>query len=102
MRIVLRCCTIASLVALLALPLAVSADDDEKYDKDAEFAESTPPMIPHRFEDTSNGEYCLSCHLTGLNGATLCPHPVRLSCTGCHAQGEIKEIKPHKKDKKKK
>lgn len=100
MRMLLRWSTVTSLVALLALPLTVTADESEDYDKDAEFAESTPPMIPHRIEDTSNGEYCLSCHLTGLNGATLCPHPVRLSCTGCHAQGEIKEIKHHKKDKK--
>lgn len=100
MKMLLRCCAIMSLVGLLALPAVASADEAENYDKDAEYAESTPPMIPHRIEDTSNGEYCLSCHGTGLNGAPLSPHPVRLSCTGCHAQGEIKEIKSHKKDKK--
>ena len=44
----------------------------------------------------SNGEYCLGCHKTGLKGAALCPHPVRLSCTGCHAQGEIKKAKKNK------
>lgn len=102
MEMLLRCCVVASLVGLLILPVAVSADEAEHYDKDAEYAESTPPMIPHRIEDTSNGEYCLKCHGSGLNGATLCPHPVRLSCTGCHAQGEIKELKSHKKDKKRK
>ena len=102
MKIQLRCCAATLLIAFLSLPLAVSAEEAENYNKDAEYAESTPPMIPHRFEDTSNGEYCLGCHKTGLKGAALCPHPVRLSCTGCHAQGEIKEVKAIKKAKKKK
>lgn len=101
MKILLRSCTVASLLAMLALPVIVSADDAENYDKDAEYAEGTPPMIPHRIKDTADGEYCLGCHKTGINGAPLSPHPVRLSCTGCHAQGEIKETKPVKKGKKK-
>lgn len=101
MNILLRCCAITCLITLLALPIAVSADEHENYNKDAEYAEGTPPMIPHRFEDTSNGAYCLGCHGAGLKGAPLCPHPVRLSCTGCHAQGEIKGVKSVKKGKKK-
>ena len=101
MKILLRCCAVASFVALLALPVVVTAEETENYAKDAEYAEGAPPMIPHRIKDTADGEYCLSCHKTGINGAPPCPHPVRLSCTGCHAQGEIKEIKPVKKGKKK-
>lgn len=102
MKIVLRCCAALSLAALLALPVVVCADEAENYDKDAEYAEDVPPMIPHRIKDTSDGEYCLGCHRTGANGAPLSPHQVRLSCTGCHAQGEIKETKALKKGKKKK
>ena len=102
MKILLNCCAFMCLVALLALPISASAQQAENYNKDAEYAEGTPPTIPHRFEDTSNGEYCLGCHKTGLNGAPLSPHPVRLSCTGCHVQGEIKAVKPVKKGKSKK
>ena len=81
MKISLRCCAVASLAAFLALPVVVSADEADNYDKDAEYAESTPPMIPHSFKDTSDGEYCLGCHRSGVNGAPMSPHPVRLSCT---------------------
>jgi nitrate reductase (cytochrome), electron transfer subunit len=102
MRILLRCCTVASLVTLLALPVVVCAEEEENYDKDAQYAESTPPMIPHRFKDTADGNYCLDCHRTGVSGAPMTPHPERLSCTGCHAQGEIKDVKPLKKGKNKK
>lgn len=102
MRLFFNCYTVASLVALLALPPLLRADETENYDKDAEYAESTPPMIPHRIKDTSDGEYCLRCHGAGVNGAPMSPHPVRLSCTGCHAQGEIKGEKPLKRGKNKK
>ena len=100
MKILLHSCAAAALAALLALPVAASAEETADYARDAEYAESTPPMIPHRFKDTSDGAYCLGCHKTGVNGAPLSPHPVRLSCTGCHGQGEIKEAKPAKKGKK--
>ncbi|MDO9308261.1 MAG: hypothetical protein Q7V04_04280 [Deltaproteobacteria bacterium] len=102
MRMLLRCCAVMSLVALLAIPVVAGADEPENYSGDAEYAEDAPPMIPHRIEDTSNGEYCLGCHRTGLHGAPLSPHAVRLSCTGCHAQGEIREMKREKKEKEKK
>lgn len=101
MRILLRCCTITSLIAALALPVVANADEAENYDKDAEYAESAPPMIPHRIKDTSDGEYCLGCHKTGTNGAPMSPHPLRLTCTSCHGQGELKGIKPLKKVQKK-
>ena len=102
MKTLLRCCILTSVMAALALPVGVRADEAESYDKDAEYAEGNPPMIPHHVKDTADGEYCLSCHGTGVNGAPLSPHPVRLICTGCHAQGEIKESKPAKKHHKKK
>jgi hypothetical protein len=93
MRILLRCCAVTSLIAALTLPVIVSADEPGNYEKDALQSESTPPMIPHRITDTSDGTYCLGCHRTGLNGAPETPHPERLTCTGCHGQGEIKETK---------
>jgi nitrate reductase cytochrome c-type subunit len=102
MRMLLRCCAATSFAALLFLPVAVSAEEAEDYDKDASQAESTPPMIPHRIKDTANGEYCLGCHKDGVKGAPATPHPERLSCTGCHVQGEIKDTKPLKKGKKNK
>ncbi len=100
MKILFNCCTVVALVVFLALPVVVSADEANNYAKDAEYAEGTPPMIPHRFKDTSDGEYCLGCHRTGVKGAPLSPHPIRLSCTGCHGQGEIKDVTPVKKGKK--
>ena len=102
MRQLLRCCAMTSLIAALALPVIVSADEPVNYAKDAQQAEGTPPMIPHSFKDTSDGKYCLGCHKTGAKGAPITPHPERLSCTGCHGQGEIKDIKPTKKGKNKK
>ena len=97
MKRLLRSCLIASLVAVLALPLMATADDDhENYEKDAEQAEGMPPTTPHLIKDTSNGEYCLGCHRTGLKGAPETPHPERLNCTGCHVQGEIKAKKKGK------
>ena len=101
MKTLLRCCIVASLIAALALPLFANADEPDNYEKDARQAESTPPMIPHRFNDTADGKYCLGCHGTGVKGAPMTPHPERLSCTGCHAQGVIKDTKPVKKGKKK-
>jgi|GEM_PF-632487 len=100
MRMLLRCCAIASLTTFLSLPVAVSAEETENYDKDASQAESTPPLIPHRITDTSDGHYCLGCHKEGIKGAPMTPHPERLSCTGCHAKGEIKNANPQKKGKK--
>jgi nitrate reductase cytochrome c-type subunit len=101
MKIVLHCCATLSLALFLALPAIVCADEPENYDKDAQQAENTPPMIPHRIKDTSDGEYCLDCHRTGVKGAPQTPHPERLSCTGCHALGEIKDTKATKRSKKK-
>jgi len=102
MNRVLRCFVAGCCAALLVLPIAAAADDAVNYTRDAQGAEGTPPMIPHLIKDTSNGEYCLGCHRTGLNGAPETPHPERLSCTGCHGQGEIKVVKPAKKGSKKK
>ncbi len=97
MRILLRLFAITFLVAASALPVIANAEPGN-YEKDAQQAEGTPPMIPHRFTDTANGEYCLGCHRTGVNDAPVTPHPERLSCTGCHGQGVIKETKTLQKE----
>lgn len=86
---------------LCVLAVPVLADEKENdYEKDAREAEGTPPMVPHRIDDKSS-EACLACHRTGANGAPLSPHPVRLDCTQCHGQGEIKEKKSVSKKEKK-
>lgn len=99
MKLLFRSCAVASLITFLALPVVVCADEPENYEKDAQSAENTPPRIPHAIKDTSDGQYCLSCHRTGLKGAPETPHPERLSCTGCHVQGEIKAGKKSSKKK---
>jgi nitrate reductase cytochrome c-type subunit len=103
MKMLFRC--LVSLVCLFALALPAVADGNgEDYEKDARYAEGTPPMVPHRI-DEKTGEACLACHRTGLNGAPVSPHPIRLDCTQCHGQGEvtvkIKESRPEKKSQKK-
>lgn len=98
MRILHRYCAVASLAALLALPVIVCAEEGVNYDSDARQAESTPPMIPHKFRDTAGGDFCLNCHGTGINDAPITPHPNRLNCTGCHGQGEIKDLNPPQKN----
>lgn len=92
---------LVSLACLCALALPAVADENgEDYEKDARYGEDTPPMVPHRI-DNKTGEACLACHLSGLNGAPITPHPVRLDCTECHGQGEIKaQISESKHDKK--
>jgi cytochrome c-type protein NapB len=88
-------CAFAVAVCLL-LPLGVRADEDE-FEKDARYAEDNPPVVPHKIEAGASGESCLVCHLEGKNGAPLSPHAVRINCTQCHVQGEIKKKKAGKK-----
>ena len=104
MKMLLRCLVLSALVAALVVPVGSFADDDENYESDARFAEDTPPTIPHRIEDTANGESCLVCHRTGINGAPVCPHQVRVTCTECHvpANPDAPAPKELKKGKKKK
>jgi nitrate reductase cytochrome c-type subunit len=99
MKMLFRC--LVSLVCLFAMALTALADEKENdYDKDARYAEGTPPMVPHRIDDKTSAA-CLACHKDGLNGAPVTPHPIRLDCTQCHGQGEIMEKKSDpKKDKK--
>jgi cytochrome c-type protein NapB len=75
----------------------VQAEAQEDYESDARYAEAQPPTIPHPFRDAADGKYCLRCHGTGLNGAPLSPHPVRITCTECHVKGEITLHSPAKK-----
>ena len=103
MKMLFRC--LVSLVCLSALALPAFADEKgEDYEKDARYAEGVPPMVPHRIDDKTSAT-CLVCHRDGLNGAPVSPHPIRLDCTQCHGQGEIKgksaDIKKEKKSKKK-
>ena len=101
MSMYFRYMTAALLVVVLALPLAVAADDHpESYDDDAKYAEDAPPVIPHPVEDNASGEDCLACHKEGLNGAPLSPHAIRINCTQCHVRSDLSDPKKHKKDKK--
>jgi cytochrome c-type protein NapB len=89
------------LACLFAMTLPVLADEKgEDYEKDARYAEGTPPMVPHRIDDKTSSA-CLACHGTGLNGAPVSPHPIRLDCTQCHGQGEFTEKKNSSKHDKK-
>ena len=103
MKMLFRC--LVSFACLFALAIPVLADGNvEDYEKDARYAEGTPPMVPHRI-DEKTGEACLACHREGLNGAPVSPHPIRLDCTECHGQGEttvkLNDSKHEKKSKKK-
>jgi nitrate reductase (cytochrome), electron transfer subunit len=86
-------------VSLFAPALAFAAYDGN-FEKDAAYAEGTPPMVPHRMEPNATGEACLVCHLEGKNGAPITPHATRLDCVQCHVQGEIKEKRKATKKKK--
>jgi len=101
MKMLFRCLVVYTCLFALALP-ALADGKDNDYAKDAEYAEGTPPMVPHPI-DNRTGEACLACHLTGLNAAPLTPHPIRLDCTQCHGQGEIKsKVHDSRHDKKSK
>ena len=66
MKMLFRC--LVSFACLFALAIPVLADGNvEDYEKDARYAEGTPPMVPHRI-DEKTGEACLACHREGLNG----------------------------------
>lgn len=95
MKLLCRCLITLAWLLVLALP-ALAGETREDYENDARYAEGTPPMVPHPINDKT-GEACLACHLSGANGAPLSPHPVRLDCTQCHGQGEIKTVKTGKK-----
>jgi nitrate reductase cytochrome c-type subunit len=84
MNVLFRCLVMTGMTAALLMPVVSLADEAENYESDARSAEGMPPTIPHRIEDTANGESCLACHRTGLNGAPVSPHEERLTCTECH------------------
>ena len=44
--------------------------------------DGAPPQIPHSIAGLEGA--CLGCHLEGVQGATLTPHPDRPSCQQCH------------------
>lgn len=93
-------------LCLLSFALPVMADEEgEDLESDARYAEGAPPTIPHRVEANATGESCLACHRSGVNGAPITPHPLRLDCVQCHVPGEGavreegKKGKKHKKHK---
>lgn len=45
--------------------------------------EDKAKAIPHP-TTSSEDSYCLGCHQSGANGATVTPHPTRTGCTACH------------------
>lgn len=99
MKLLFRCLVACTCLLALALPALADGKDDD-YEKDARYAEDTPPMVPHRIDDKTSAA-CLGCHRDGLNGAPITPHPIRLDCTQCHGQGEIKDMKKNSKHDKK-
>ena len=44
--------------------------------------DGAPPQIPHSIVGLEGA--CLGCHLEGVQGATIVPHPDRPSCRQCH------------------
>ena len=98
MKMLLQLLAVVSLTAVMALPLAAFADEPENLEADAKYAENEPPVIPHRIADNATGEVCLACHRTGLKGAPITPHPVRVYCTQCHVRSDLGD--PKQSDKK--
>ena len=92
--------TVASLTAVMAMPLAVCAEEPENYEADANIAEDFPPVIHHPVADNATGEECLVCHKAGIKGAPQTPHPLRLNCTQCHVRSDLSDPKKSGKTKK--
>ena len=94
---------LAVLCAVLSLPLAVVADEEQvPTEQEVSQAEGVPPVMPHAAPPLKNGSEeaaCLSCHEDGKNNAPQTPHAERRACTQCHVQGEVKAA-PKKKGKK--
>jgi nitrate reductase cytochrome c-type subunit len=91
MKIFASSCLLLSLVVAAAAP-ALAADAPRNFDADARFAEGNPPLIPHLIEEGMKAPQCLTCHWPP-GKATLCPHPVRISCTQCHL-GSVADAAP--------
>ena len=94
MKMFIRCLTVVSMAAVMLLPVVALAEEPENLEADAKFAENAPPVIPHPIADNANGETCLACHRTGLNGAPPTPHPIRVNCTQCHVRSDLSDPKP--------
>jgi nitrate reductase cytochrome c-type subunit len=96
----IRLLTVASLSAILVLPLMAVADEAPvNYAADADKTGGDPPTVPHLMKEGQTGKSCLVCHEKGLKGAPATSHPERIDCVQCHVQGEIKK-KPVKKQPK--
>jgi cytochrome c-type protein NapB len=93
MKMFLRCLAAAALAAVISLPVALFAEEPENFEADARSAENEPPVIPHPVADNATGKDCLVCHKTGLNGAPMSPHPLRVNCTQCHVRSDLSDPK---------
>ena len=102
MKIIHRLLTVLALTAVMTMPSVARADESENLDADAKYAEDAPPVIPHPIADNATGDTCLVCHKTGLNGAPISPHPIRVNCTQCHVRSVLTDTKPAKIEKLKK
>jgi nitrate reductase cytochrome c-type subunit len=100
MKTLFRCLIPLACLFALALP-AGAAERGDDYAKDAAYAEGTPATVPHRMDDKAHAD-CLACHLKGVRGAPVTPHPERRDCAQCHVQGEIKRNAAEKKKEGKK
>ena len=105
MKYVIKAALVVATMALLTVPLAaVASEDDGVTEKEVSAAEGTPPQVPHDIEK-SKDQHCLECHETGKYGAPETPHPERRYCVQCHGQGEIRvdldKVKKQYKQKKK-
>ena len=102
MNVYSRFLVMTGMTALLLTPVASFADEPENLAPDARSAEGMPPTIPHGIKDSADGKACLACHEKGLKGASVTPHPERLTCTECHVPANPgAPVKDPKKTKKK-
>jgi nitrate reductase cytochrome c-type subunit len=101
MKRFLQLFAVCSLTAVLILPLSALAEEPENLEADAMSAENEPPVIPHRIADNANGSDCLVCHKSGLNGAPVTPHPLRVNCTQCHVRSDLGDPKQAQKKNRK-
>jgi len=88
MKVLIRCLVMAGMTAVLMMPVASLAHEEQNLEADAQKAEGAPPIVPHGVKEKGDGKYCLSCHEKGVKGAPVTPHPERLTCTECHVPAD--------------
>src|SRR5574341_2352680 len=84
-RLVLVCLVLLGLIAAGGwLPLAGAAEGPApgSAKRLPRMYDGAPPQIPHAVPGLEG--LCLGCHLEGVQGAPIVPHPDRPSCRQCH------------------